>query len=299
MSRPRGAGGGRWRPRGAVLAALAGLLGGCVSTGPVAGAMFEDADALAVTPDGTLWVVDRGAATVVALREGIEVDRLGGAGTSDEAFLDPVDVDPTNGQTVVVADRAAGMIHQFTAEGRLAVSLIVPDVDPARPRQPLASRDGRRGQPVAVAAAADGMFYVADAGRSHVLYLSSEGDAERVLGSSGPGALVEPVDLAVTGEGTVWVADAGRGVLQPFDSFGAAGASVAVRDLGRLVSVIDGPTGLVVAGERAVAIVRGGSLVAGPIEVAEPPLRGAVVLDGAIVFLTSTRVGVYRDAVLD
>ena len=216
-----------------------------------------NAVALAATPDGTVWTIDRASASVVATRGGLVVRRLGGLGTGDDALLDPVALDPTNGQAVFVADRAAGAVVQFTVEGRLAASLPVPDVDPAGPvRQ--RPRDGRRGQPVAVAAAPDGALYVADAGRRHVLRLDAEGAVERVLGAAGPGALADPVGLAVADDGTVWVADAGRGALQAFDPFGAPGRAVpAAPELGRVVGISVWGRTVALVGARGVALVDG------------------------------------------
>lgn len=288
----------RWgrRVRWACLAATFAL-GACTGA-PPAGGLFTDARALAVASDGTLWVVDAGAGVVIALRDGAEVARLGGAGTTDQSFLDPVDVDPTNGQAIFVADRAAGLIHQFTAEGRLAVSLVVPDVDPARPtRQPLAARDGTRGQPLAVAAAPDGTLYVADAGRRHVLQLSSDGDVERVLGTTGPGALVDPVDLAVADDGTLWVADAARGALQSFDPFGAPGRSIPLADAGRLVSVSLFRRVIVAVGARVVYVLDGDDVVRDP---SMPNARGAVLQSRtSLVVLTPTGLVGTGDARVD
>ena len=213
--------------------------------------------ALAVTPDGTVWTIDGASATVVALRAGAVVQRLGGLGTGADALLDPVDLDPTNGQAIFVADRAAGAVLHFTAEGRLAAMLAVPDVDPARPVRERV-REALRGQPIAVAAAPDGALYIVDAGRRHVLRLAAEGSVERVLGASGPGALVDPVDLAVADDGTVWVADAGRGALQAFDPYGAPTRTVAAgAEIGRVVGVsVWGPAVALAAG-RGVTVVDG------------------------------------------
>ena len=223
----------------AVLLALAA----CTGPPPAADTLFQDARALAATPDGTLWVVDADA--VLALRDGRVIRRIGGVGTGDDAFLDPVDVDPTNGQTIYVADRAAGAILQFTAEGRLVRSISVPDVDPADVVRQRPS--SRLGQPVAVAAGTGGALYVAEAGRGHILELDAEGAVVRVLAA---GVVADPVDLAVADDGTLWVADAGRGGLQAFDLFGGAGRFLEVGGPDRLVGVVVGPMGVTGIAER-------------------------------------------------
>ena len=275
-------------------------------TGP-----FQNAVALAATPDGTVWVVDAGESTVVAVRAGVVAARFGGAGTGDGALIDPADVDPTNGQAVFVADRAAGTVVHFTAEGRVAVALVVPDVDPGQlARQPVregadrAAREPRRGQPVAVAAAPDGALYVVDAGRRHVVRLDAEGAVERVVGASGTGALAEPVDLAVADDGTVWVADAGRGAVQSFDAFGAPGRAVPLADaVGTLRAVSLSGDALVVTGAGGVAVAAPGA--ASVVDRTDGGrARGAVRVrrpggGSALVVLTATGLRVVGDAGLD
>ena len=257
------------------LALLAVALGAC-SGSTARGAETTPLVALAATPDGTLWSIDGASASVVALRGGVVAQRLGGLGTGDDALLDPVGLDPTNGQAVFVADRAAGAVVQFTAEGRVAVSLAVPDVDPAQPLRQR-PRDGRRGQPVAVAAAPDGALYVVDAGRRHVLRLDSEGAVERVLGASG--LLVEPVGVAVADDGTVWVADAGRGGLQAFDPYGAPGRTLAAGPaLGRVVGVsVWGPAVALVAA-RGVTVADGDAARTALRAGRQPDLRAAALV---------------------
>ncbi len=275
---------GRLAPRRSAGRALglAALLAvaACAGPAPAPGARFQDARALAVTPDGTVWVVDADA--VVALRGGVVVRRLGGVGTADGGFLDPVDVDPTNGLTIFVADRAAGAVLQFTAEGRLVRSLAVPDLDPAQIVRPSVGEAARRrGTPVAVAAGSGGVVYVAEAGRRQVLALDPDGAVQRVVGA---GVLSDPVDLAVDDE-TLWVADAGRGGLQAFDAFGAPGRFVPTPGLGRLVSVSVSRGRFVTVGEEG-GSERSGEGVA--TVVAAPGLRGGVSVGAGTLYLTPT-----------
>ncbi|WP_412068293.1 hypothetical protein [Rubrivirga sp. IMCC43871] len=287
----RGEGGRGANGRAAGLLALAtGLalvLGACTGPPSAPGQPFRDARALAVTPDGTLWVVEGADGTVLAIRDGAVVQRLGGVGTGDQAFLDPVGVDPTNGQAIYVADRAAGLVVQFTAQGRRAGALVVPDLDGASARQPAGDfgRETTRGQPMAVAAASDGTVFVIDGGRGHVLRLSNEGTVERVLGA---GTLGDPVALSLADDGTLWVADAGRGGVQPFDAFGSAGAFVPAPGLGRIVGVSVGRSGLLVVGTDAAVLTVGGEIVARTEAGALGTVRGAVVWRGRALLLSAT-----------
>ena len=240
------------RSAAAALAAAV-LLAACAGA-PAPRDGFQDPVAIAATPDGRVWVVDAGTGEVVVLLNGIVTGRIGGSGTGDDAFLDPVDLDPTNGQTLFVADRAGGAIVRVTAEGRVAQQIPVPDLDPAQPlRQSL--RSAGRGQPVAVAAAPDGGLYVVDGGRRHVVQLDAEGTAQRVLGA---GLLSDPVDLAVADDGTLWVADAGRNRIEAFDRFGERSkASYAYDEGGRITGVSALGSQLAVAFTRSVSVFRG------------------------------------------
>ena len=241
-----------------------------------------------------LYVVDGAASAVVVLApDGRSLGTLGGAGTGDGALLDPTDVDPTNGQSVFVADPGAGTVTHFTAEGRAAETVAVPEVDPARAGRAVGPdlRDLPRGRPTAVAAAADGALYVVEAGRGVVLRLDAQRRVERVFGGpdAGPAALREPVGLAVADDGTLWVADRGRGGAQAFDPFGAPGRFLPAPP-GGVVAVGAGGDSVAVVAPRAVAVWgRGGA----PRAVAwdgAAPLVDAARVGGAWVGLTRTRL---------
>ena len=232
----------RPRPRGrsassrTLLLCAALAVAGCSGAVPAAGP-FQDARAIAATPRRPPVGRRRGRSRRRRPRgAGSKTHAWVARAPARGAFLDPVDVDPTNGLAIFVADRAAGTVP--------AVHVRVP----ARPRGRRARRGPRRGRrgsrPASSAtatapnrspspAAPDGGLFVLDGGRRHVLQLSSEGDVQRVLGA---GQLVDPVDLALE-DGTLWVADRARGVVQRFDAFGSSTGAVEVAELGPLVSV--------------------------------------------------------------
>ena len=277
--------------------AAAAVLAACAGLPPRVG-MLGDPVALAATPDGRLWGIDAASASVVVLQDGRMVDRLGGVGTGDEALLDPVDLDPTNGQTVFVADRAAGAIVQFTAEGRVSARTVVPDVDPAAPLRQTGRAEGRRGQPIAVAAAPDGSLYVLDAGRRHVLRLDPEGTVERILGAGG---LAEPVDLAVADDGGVWVADAGAGVVRHFDVYGAAQRDIrSDAAAGRIVGLSVLGSVVAVAQTRRLTVSDGDDVVVAPRDDAAGDLRAVAFVSRAhLALLTGAGIETWGDAVRD
>ena len=251
-------------------------------------ARFGDARALGVG-GGLLYVVDAAESAVVVLTPaGVAVGVLGGAGTGDGALLDPADVDPTNGQAVFVADPGSGTVTHFTAEGRAAEAVAVPEVDPDRAGRAVGPdvRGLARGRPTAVAAAADGALYVVEAGRGVVLRLDAQRRVERVLGGPGAGALRSPLGLAVGDDGTLYVAD-GPGGVRTFDPFGAPGRTLPAPE-GPAVAVSVAGDSVVVVSPRAVAVHgRGGrgrvARWAGP-----APLVDATLVEGVLVGLTST-----------
>lgn len=270
-------------PGGAELGADARVLG-----------RFGDARALATDPAGRLYVVDAAESAVVVLSPaGMVLAALGGPGTRDGAFLDPADVDPTNGQAIFIADAGAGTVAHVTAEGRTAETVAVPEVDPSRAAQAvgLVLRALPRGRPVAVAAAPDGALYVVEAERGVVLRLDEQRGVERVLGGpeAGPAALARPVDVAVDDEGTVWVADAGRGVLQPFDAFGAPGPAVPVGGPGGPVAVDAAGDELVVVGPASVTVRGASGDAVRAVDLGEP-LVGAATTTVGLYVLTRTRL---------
>lgn len=187
---------------------------------------FVDARSAAVDARGTLWIADAGAGTLVRLpADSPAAPRtVGGRGSGEGAFLDPVSVDPTNGLDVFVADAEAGRVVRLSEEGRLIETIPIPRVDPSRRADP----DAAAGEPVAVAVGAGGTLFVAEARRGVVLRFDASRRLVSVIGddASGDAALGRPLDLAVGDDETLWVADAGRNAVQGFDAFGAPTRSV-------------------------------------------------------------------------
>lgn len=222
------------------------------------GPVFEDARALGADPAGRLYVVDAGAATVVTLtREGLPVETLGGPGTGEYAFLDPSDVDPTNGLVLAVADTGNGRIQRFSRNGRLIASLPIPsDLSDADAGQrdlrdtPTTDRRAGQGRPIAVASAVTGELYAVEEVQGLVLRWDDQGRFDRVVGGldAGEGALSQPVDLALGPDGRIFVADRGHAAVLVYDRFGlhlrriAEGTARGVRAVavvgGRLVLVL-------------------------------------------------------------
>ena len=270
---------------------------GCAA-GPAAGlsdTSFADARALAADPAGRLYVVDAYAATVTVLGPGgVTLETLGGPGAGDYAFFEPMDVDPTNGLTVYVADAGNGRVQQFSARGQLVESLRIPRragrSDPETPPSDAgvvvpgtAAGESAAGRPVAVAAGPAGVLYVAEAETGQVQkwnrgrYELAVGDA---AGSGTRGQIVEPVGLAVADDGALFVADAGRGEVLAFGPLGDFSFSIPTPDV-RDVSVARGRLLVALAGTVQVRDLEGKLLDAFPVP--SGGVRGAAVTpDGAV-----------------
>lgn len=266
-------------------------------------ATFEDARRVAVAPNALLYVADGRRSTVTAVTpDGRVVATLGGRGTEAGAFDEPVDVDPTNGLEIYVADAGNGRIQHFSRNGKYVEALPVGRVDPGPrtpARQPLfdAGRDGSDaradGRPIAVAAAPNGDIFVLDARENLVVRYDRQRRAEPFAGGfdARDGALVDPFAMTLA-DGNIVVADAGRAQLLTFDRFGTLdrarplppGPAVrslrAVRDQLWLVT----PSQIVVVDART-----GRAVGALPTSLNEP-LVDAARINGTLVLLTPTRL---------
>ena len=197
---------------------------------PTVVARFEEATALSIDPTGRLYVADAGADVVRIMgRDGTERAVLGGAGTRAGQFDRPADVDPTNGQTLWVADAGNGRVQRFSEEGLYLEALPVgPAFREGRDQRALDDgRDGATvrgaGRPVAVASTSGDETFVLDGREDAVLKWDDQRRPERVLGARGrPGRTLErPVALALDGTRRLYVADQAAGAVFAFDLFGS------------------------------------------------------------------------------
>ncbi|MFB6271286.1 MAG: NHL repeat-containing protein [Salinibacter sp.] len=200
-------------------------------------ARFGDARALAVDPRGRLYVADAARDVVEVLRpNGTRHMVLGGSGTRPGEFDTPSDVDPTNGQVLLVADTYNGRIQRFSEEGQYLESLPIGTGDrgrnddwtfeEGRARRPIRG-DGR---PIAVARDDEGAVYVLDRRRRRVLKWSDLGQSGQIVGGH-RGRLQDPVALAVGEAQRVYVADRGQGAILVYNTFGTFRRRVPVSSL--------------------------------------------------------------------
>jgi len=191
-------------------------------------AHFRDAQALAVDPLGRLYVADPGRDVVRILdRAGEALGTLGGAGTRAGEFDSPSDVDPTNGQTVWVADAGNGRVQHFSEEGLYLEAM---------PVGPTALEDGEQrffddgrdgatvqgdGHPIAVASTSGDEVFVIDGRNDLLLKWDEQRRPERLIGAVGrEGTPQRPVALTLDGTRRLYVADREREAILVYDLFG-------------------------------------------------------------------------------
>ena len=218
-----------------VLGLFLGLLGVCPSVFAQAAsqdtviARFRDARALAADPLGRVYVADAGRDVVRVLdRDGDEQGSLGGAGTRAGEFDSPTDVDPTNGQTVWVADAGNGRVQHFSSEGLYLEAMPVGPsfLEGGDQRFLDDGRDGAAvqgdGRPIAVASTSGDVVFAIDGRNDRLLKWDEQRRLGPLIGSVGRGdAPQRPVALALDGTRRLYVADgAEEGRVLAYDLFG-------------------------------------------------------------------------------
>lgn len=257
-------------------------------------ARFQEASALAVDPTGRLYVADAGPDVVRVLGpDGAVRATLGGTGTRAGEFDDPLDLDPTNGQTLYVADAGNGRLQHFSAERQYLGARPVGASSSEGERVFDDGRDGAdvqgAGRPVAVVSSNGDETFAVDERERAVVHFTPPGRRERLIGPAS--RLDEPVDLALGDDRRLYVADRGRGDILVYDTFGtfvkrlSTGALPALR----AVSVHAGRLWIVCA-ERVVVWTLGSQRSRRHRPRLDAPLVGAVPQGERLFLLTEHRL---------
>ena len=210
---------------------------------------FENAKAIESSPTGAIYVVDEAASAIHEFDEsGVFLRKHGGPGFSEGQFDGPLDIDPTNGLVLIVADAGNGRIQRFSREFLFLESLDVGDYsdsnvqsfpDQPRYRQNEQSGLSGTGQPIAVATTSKNEMYVIDASRKVVLRWDQDRNLTQIIGDydDGDGALMDPIALEVGPDGTLFVLDLGLGSVQTYDAFGGYLYSFGHKELNDAVAI--------------------------------------------------------------
>lgn len=167
------------------------------------------ADAVAVSTDqfGNLYVLDRGAPSIIKFSPvGDSLGVISGFGRDHYQFDMPTDVDARLSNFLYVADYANHRIERYTKDFAYSATI---------ERREAQGNDLRFGYPLRVAAAKSGIFYLIDGENKRVLKVRSDLTIDRIVGaysnSSGTqAALTNPTDIVVDGNDNLIVQDGKR-----------------------------------------------------------------------------------------
>ncbi len=256
---------------------------------------FAEARALAVDPQGRLYVADAGADVVYQLTpDGQWLARLGGSGAQEGAFFEPSDIDPTNGLVLVVADAGNGRIQRFSSRFVPLESLPVTRAGAGESRSSEqafyqlgreSERSPANGEPIAVITSAANETFVVDTAQRLVMKWDARRQFERAIGGydAGEGALEDPVALALDAA-SLYVADRGRGAVMVYDHFGGYVRAIGRGQLEDLQAVVSVDNQLWAVGAEAIWVFeKPGRLL----------WRAAVALGEPLVDLHPTARGLY------
>ncbi len=266
-------------------------------------AEFTDAAAVAVDPNGDVFVVDASKSTLTRLNSNGELVAVyGGPGSGEYELDSPEDIDVSAGFVWVVADAGNGRVKRFSSEF-LHLQSIPLDLSSFAVTQSAGSGGFREeegdplryagGRPVAVAANLSDETFAIDANRGVVVKWNPARRLERVFGGPAElrGALVEPVGLAIDKEGRIYVADHAQAAVLVYDRFGTFMRRIADGLAADVVEVtVVGGRLLVVTPDRVSVYSTEGALVGRyRLDLGEP-LRDVSVANGAFMVLTERRL---------
>ena len=206
-------------------------------------ARFGDPFALAIAPDGALYVADAGDTNRIR-----KVDADGNVSTLPGAFDTPSGIALDKAGNVIVADTGANSVRKVGPGG--AVTTLAGDGTPGL-------RDGAAAQarfngPIGVAADGKGNVYVADSYNDRIRLITSDGQVRTLAGGDAPGfadgqgaaaAFDTPTALAIDRHGALLVADTGNDAIRKVSPDGHV-STLAHGDRNDGAGLLRGPIGL-------------------------------------------------------
>ena len=166
---------------------------------------------VAVGNDGRIYIVDGGNQRIVAFdRNGKYLLTIGGKGTGEGQFRNPVGVGTDGKGRVYVADTGNHRIQVFAADGRFQYTFPVVD-------------NGLAIRPIDVAADAAGTkIYVSGNNNHKIMAYTASGKLVRQWGGNGEsgGLFRYPASVALSAGGDVYIADVLNSRVQGFDEKG-------------------------------------------------------------------------------
>ena len=211
--------------------------------GAPAKARFSDPFAIAIAPDGTLYVADAGETNRIR-----RIDAAGNVTTLPATFDTPSGIALDKAGNLFVADTGANTIRRIDPTG--AVTTLAGDGTAGL-------RDGAAAQarfngPIGVAADDKGNVYVADSYNDRIRRITPDGQVRTLAGGDAPGfadgpgaaaAFDTPTALALDRDGALLVADTGNDAIRKIAPDGRV-STIARADPKDSAALLKGPTGL-------------------------------------------------------
>ena len=212
--------------------------------GAAASARFSDPFALAIAPDGALYVADAGETNRIR-----KIDAGGNVTTLPGAFDTPSGIAIDTAGNIIVADTGANMIRRISPTG--TVTTLAGDGTAAL-------RDGAAAQarfngPIGVAVDGKGNVYVADSYNDRIRLITPAGQVRTLAGGDAPGfadgtgaaaTFDTPTALALDRHGALLVADSGNHAIRRVDRQGRV-STIAHSDKSDGADLLSGAIGLV------------------------------------------------------
>ena len=263
-------------------------------------AEFEEAVSVSASPGGRMYVIDLGSSNIHEFSEDGQFARvLGGPGASAGQFDEPMDLDPTNGLILVVADGGNGRIQRFSREFLFLESLPVGGYGTGgassfssqpRYRQDEDAELIGSGRPVSVRTTVDNRMYALDASERVIVEWDQDRNMTQLIGeySEGEGALIDPVAFDLGSDGSLFVLDKGHESVRVYDAFGGYLRSMGVGILSDALSINRITNRMVVGLMDQLLVFHERGLLERRIRVdVEHPIVDVVYVRGVLYVLTS------------
>lgn len=171
--------------------------------------VLADPAGLAVNEDGTVYVCDRAAGSILHFdSHGHSLGRFDRVAHPD-SLAGPVAVAIGRHESVFVLESTAHRVRALDSDGTQFLSF-----------GEQGHGTGQLSYPTDLALDAGGDIWVLDAGNFRLQEFGPEGEFLGAWGErgAGPGQFVEPTGLSIDGHGRIWIADRGSRTVQVFDA---------------------------------------------------------------------------------
>lgn len=181
---------------------------------PILGLPLSQPQAIAIDPDGSVYIVDTGNSRIVKFNnKGDYVFALGGFGWETEQFDRPLDITAKTGLEVFVADFNNERIERYDKKLNYISSLYSEETF---------STDLQFGFPSGVDVSAQGELFICDNENNRILKLNTLGEPALSFGDFnwGDGQLEHPAKVEISPGNLIYVSDQRANQVVVFDYFG-------------------------------------------------------------------------------